>query len=1645
MRIIKNSLLFLSLLALAQRVAAQAPSISYSNANHILIPGTPVSFSPVNTGGAVPAGTYSSVTTVAGSPSETAGYVNASDTSALFNFPQHMVKDASGNLYVADAINNAIRKITPAGVVSTFAGSTTGLSGLTDATGTAALFSYPDGITIDGSGNLFVSDYINEAIRKITPAGVVSTFYVSSGTFGPGGLCFDNSGNLIVTAQDASQVLSINTSAVATVIAGSTPGYVNATGTAAQFNTPTDVKVDASGNIYVADFENNAIRKITSAGVVTTFAGSDVNGNTPGFANGKGTAAIFNNPPGLSIGPGGVIYVADMYNNDIRRILPDGTVTLLAGSAAQSSGDTNGTGTAAGFDQPDYIYTDNTGTAYVAELGGNRIRKIQLTGYTLKGTLPSGLSFNSTTGIISGTPSGSIGLVTDTVTSWNASGYSTAVIKFIGTAPVIAYDMTEDTIASGVPYTLNVSNTGGDVPATTYAQASTVAGSTSGTSGYTNGSGTSARFSNPSASASDGQGNIYIADAGNNAIRRIDASGAVTTFAGSTGGSSGFTDANGTSALFSAPDGLVFDGLGNLFVSDYANNAIRKIDASGNVTTFYHSTGTFGPGGLTIDASGNLIVAARDLHQIIQITPSAAASAIAGSTSGYTNATGTSAQFNTPTDVKMDASGNLFVADYANNAIRQIDPTGAVTTFAGSTVSGNTGSYLDSVGTAARFNGPRSLAIAPGGVLYVADLGNNGIRRILPDGTVNLIAGSSSQTSGNSDGTGLAASFNQPNSIALDAAVNAYVTESSGNRVRTMPLTGYSLASVIPAGLSLNASTGEISGTISGTVPRTPFTIAAFNAAGFSLFIPLLVTTNDWKGGGLPNPADWGQTNNWSANHVPTTTETARIGTNLSYTVQPVISVNETTNVLAFGNAFAPAGGPVLTIINSTATLTLKANITMVSTSATTATINGPGGIVLTANTQIPANGTLTAAGNLVITFNTNSFITNTSGGSFTLGSDANGASSIAALPVNASGVALSGVTGPVTVQRFITGGSGYRGYRLLTSPVYVANVTIGSNTTTTNVLGLNYLQANTYLTGSGSTGGGFDQFGNPTLYIYREDLPILNATFIDGPNQGVANINQAPLYNYLLDPWGGLATPYTTFFNLPVGTGYLFFFRGEKTATAAGGSPYSSGTTPVQAVLAATGLLNQGTIAVQYWFNGSTTFSYTPSGANGFHLVGNPYPSSIDWNKFSATVTTNAIYGPNFSTSYSALINASGTYGTYDAASGLSTPASTLTNIIPSGAGFFVQATSGGPASLTFTEAAKVPAQLPSGTGSLFLSANIVNKPNRQYLRLELNADTVHREDVVIWFNNDNKIAYEPGTDAMYLQGYDKVSLSSLSSDQVQLAINKQPLPGKERRVIGLHATTTANGTYHFNLREVVGLPRLYDVMLVDALTKDSVDLRSKTSYEAKFDTLDNKAMGNKRFSLVIKQNPAYAYRLLNFTANKVAAVRQVEVAWKTQNEDNYTNFTVERSTDGGQTFEALGNLRSTGAVQYSLLDKNPVVGQNIYRLKQTDVNDAVSYSKNIGILYTDLNDALTGNKLNIYPNPASSTISLAIATDATSPATYKISFTNSMGTVVKTFTSSQASWQGNISSLLPGSYLVRVTDDKTQSFVAESKFVKL
>lgn len=244
----------------------------------------------------------------------TVGFTNGTGTAAQFNQPYSITIDASGNLYVGDRINNAIRKISPAGVVTTLAGN--GTPGFADGTGSAARFSEPLGVTVDASGNVYVADYINNALRKVTPAGVVTTLASVSTIFG---VAVDAAGN-IYCAQYTNQVVSkYSSTGVYSVIAGQggIGGTDDGIGTAAKFYFPAGITVDASGNLYVTETLNNRVRKITPAGVVTTLAG-----NTAGFADGASNAVLFDSPIALTGDfSNNLLYIADFNNNKIRKML----------------------------------------------------------------------------------------------------------------------------------------------------------------------------------------------------------------------------------------------------------------------------------------------------------------------------------------------------------------------------------------------------------------------------------------------------------------------------------------------------------------------------------------------------------------------------------------------------------------------------------------------------------------------------------------------------------------------------------------------------------------------------------------------------------------------------------------------------------------------------------------------------------------------------------------------------------------------------------------------------------------------------------------------------------------------------------------------------------------------------------------------------------------------------------------------------------------------------------------------------------------------------------------------------------------------------------------------------------------------------
>ena len=314
------------------------------------------------------------VTTLAGS---TAGPADGVATAAQFNLPQSVAVDAAGNVYVAEGNNHRIRKITTAGAVSTLAGSTFGFA---NGVGAAAQFNSPGGVAVDAAGNVYVADSNNNRIRKITAAGAVSTL-AGSGTAGsangdgsvaqfrnPGGVAVDAAGNVYVADTDNNRIRKVTAEGSVSTLAGSTAGFADGSGAAAQFSLPFGVAVDAAGNVYVADASNNRIRKVTALGVVSTLAGS-----TDGFADGSGAAARFSTPFDVAVDASGNVYVADFSNNRIRKVTAAGVVSTLAGS---TNGFLDGSGAAAQFNLPQGVAVDAAGNVYVADWSNNRIRKI---------------------------------------------------------------------------------------------------------------------------------------------------------------------------------------------------------------------------------------------------------------------------------------------------------------------------------------------------------------------------------------------------------------------------------------------------------------------------------------------------------------------------------------------------------------------------------------------------------------------------------------------------------------------------------------------------------------------------------------------------------------------------------------------------------------------------------------------------------------------------------------------------------------------------------------------------------------------------------------------------------------------------------------------------------------------------------------------------------------------------------------------------------------------------------------------------------------------------------------------------------------------------------------------------------------------
>ncbi len=622
--------------------------------------------------------------------------------SASLRYPSDAVMDKAGNLYIYDSLNLRIRRVTPDGVISTYAG--TGVRGYTGDGGPPlqAKIQLAGKMAVDATGTLYFTDGVDHVVRRITPDGTITTYagngqlstVANNGNNGPateaqlglvlGGLAFDSTGNLYVAEDVTNQIRKITPDGAITLVAGSgAAGIKNGTATSAQFSAPNALAVDSGGNLYVADANNGVVRKISPAGVVSTIAG------TPVFSfsgdGGPALLATFRFPEGVTIGGDGNLYIEDTGNFRIREVSADGTIRSVAGKGQFEATPDGTPAESSSLVGPNFLSFDPSGRLLIADGGDYTVRRINSDG---------------TIQTIAGT--GIEGVGDGYVLSYGGQGNET----LIGTARQ---------------------------------------------------------------AVADAQGNIYISDDYASAVYKITPDGILNVFAGQVGVYQfGGDNIPATSSSFTGPQGLALDQNGNLYIADPAENRIRKVSTSGIITTF---AGT-GKAGYSGDGGP-----------------------------------ATQAMLSFPQGIAFDSKGDLIIADRVNNRLRMVTPDGNISTIAGDGTRSSTGNGGSA--TAASLNRPITVATDSAGDIFLIESGGTTVRRITPDGMITAIAGNGQTGFGGDGGPAIQATFGGADGLAVDSTGNLYIADFNNNRVRVV-LTATPTLSATPTALSFLADSGGV-------------------------------------------------------------------------------------------------------------------------------------------------------------------------------------------------------------------------------------------------------------------------------------------------------------------------------------------------------------------------------------------------------------------------------------------------------------------------------------------------------------------------------------------------------------------------------------------------------------------------------------------------------------------------------------------------------------------------------------------------------------------------------------------------------------------------------------------------------------------
>lgn len=646
--------------------------------------------------------------------------------------PGWIAVDTAGNLFVAARDQNRIFRVDASGLLTVVAGNGDGGFSGDGGPATEATLSRPHGVAVDATGNLIIADWGNNRIRRVSPSGTITTI-AGNGTFG-----FSGDGG------PASQ---------------------------ASLNQPRNVAADSEGNLYIADTNNNRIRKVDTSGTITTIAG---NGDAAFYGDGgPATDAALFHPLGVCTDDHGNLFFADAINSRIRKVDAAGIITTVAGNGGRRFSGDGGPATDAQLGIPNGVGTDDAGNLYIADTNNHRIRKVDTSGIitTIAGT-------------------GSRGRSGDGGPAINA--------RLDIPLSVVVDDGGNVLIAEALA--IRAVNTSGII--------SKLAGNDSCCFAGDGGVATDASLRFPRGLSADGAGNLLIADEGNSRIREVDASGIITTVAGN--GKFGFSGDLGPAidAQLRSPRGVAADSAGNFFIADSRNHRIRKVDPTGIITTVAGngSPGFSGDGGPATAASlnepmnvatspaGDLFIADSRNNRIRRVDSSGIITTFAGNgISGFAGDGGSAVDASlwlttsfTSGDVATDSSGNLFIADTFNNRIRKVDRTGLITTVAGNGdfhFSGDGGPAED-----ASLRWPFSVSTDAAGSLYIADTQNLRIRKVDPLGIITTVAGSGEFGFSGDGGPATEAAMRLTTGVETDPEGNLFIVFQShgADRVRAV-------------------------------------------------------------------------------------------------------------------------------------------------------------------------------------------------------------------------------------------------------------------------------------------------------------------------------------------------------------------------------------------------------------------------------------------------------------------------------------------------------------------------------------------------------------------------------------------------------------------------------------------------------------------------------------------------------------------------------------------------------------------------------------------------------------------------------------------------------------------------------------------